>query len=1116
MNPINDLAATRITRGALQMSEIASERDVVGVPVEVPGVMGKLEATRQEFARYQFWLRLARALLAAILVSSVLVFADWMWVLPTIVRGLGLVAMFGVGIFELVRSRLPIDRAATASNVENHFPELGQRLRTVVEYAEPAPDTAPASPGLIKALGRDTESRTGELEFRKLVPWASFERRAVGVFLASAIGIVCLLASPGLRTAALRMLLRPVHYTTLNVEPGNVTMNAGEEFSLKIALYGRPVESAFWSYQKDGRGRWTTLSLAGDRGQGAAGKRLSGALGASLKDCQTDFDYRVVAGELESPTFHVRVVHPLILKGIEATVTPPSYTNRRAEVVKEGNFTAIEGSRVKIAVLLDRAPRTASLLLGPQGDSSRQSIPLQIDGARLTGELPPIANDVRYEIAAADDEGMSLGAESYRVKVQADEKPTIRFISPAESLAVTPTTEIPIEVEAGDDFGVARLGINYKVGDGPEETLHLASFENLPVTAAGLATLYLEKHTLSFTDAITYYAFVEDNFPASPHRVVSELRYIDILPYKQAYKFVDGQGSGNSSLSLSLEELIARQRVNLNRTFLLERDRSIGEGAVMRLATFEEELASATAEFSEGLKANGGAVAALDEAASEMRTATISLDAKELTAARPHEERALKWLISARRNLLKLLTQGNSSQASACRQFDRQQAQRIRRPRKDESKLEEDLRELAQREDAFSEEIEALGGGGAEVDPLQPKVEQPMSSEEPPPEASKTEANPDSSTNSRERARNRPDPVQEQKQAAKDAERLRQLARQDRALTELANRRLEAASQAVQESSRLIEAGQKAQAAEQARSAARQLEAAARQVGALKAKELTERLARQRDFAQAIAKAERELGTALERASESKAAGAQDRQQLADKQNALADDVVSLADVLKELKLAAAEEQPELAQSIVQATKANPPEEVEESMRKNTATIGAGQHEPAARTAARVANRLDALAQDLESIRRAAIQPQLDRLLAAEKQAAELQDRFGLVKQPSQQAEAEKSLAEIARLLDNLAPAEGSLREATDRLIAATQSSHAGWTWNDMGLPGKSGYFVPPVVYTGNLGAAIVALQAKIQEIVLDNALVERIGPVPPQYKNLVDDYYRVLSQDLR
>ena len=62
----------------------------------------------------------------------------------------------------------------------------------------------------------------------------------------------------------------------------------------------------------------------------------------------------------------------------------------------------------------------------------------------------------------------------------------------------------------------------------------------------------------------------------------------------------------------------------------------------------------------------------------------------------------------------------------------------------------------------------------------------------------------------------------------------------------------------------------------------------------------------------------------------------------------------------------------------------------------------------------------------------------------------------------------------------------------------------------------SASYFVPPTVYTQTLAAAVAALQAKIQEMVLENTLVERNGPVPPQYKSLVEDYYRVLSQDLR
>jgi chromosome segregation ATPase len=306
------------------------------------------------------------------------------------------------------------------------------------------------------------------------------------------------------------------------------------------------------------------------------------------------------------------------------------------------------------------------------------------------------------------------------------------------------------------------------------------------------------------------------------------------------------------------------------------------------------------------------------------------------------------------------------------------------------------------------------------------------------------------------------------------------------------------------------------QAAGEARAAARKLESAARQVGALTARELSDRLARGRDLAQAIAKAERELAQALEREAASGQTGSKAETQLGANQRDLADEVAALADVLKQLKIKAALEQPELVESIGRAAQSNPPEEVEDSMRRNVAAIGAGRIAQAAREADNAAQRLDALALDLESARRAAVQPQLDRLLAAEKQAAELQEGLRSIRQASQQAETEKAISDLARLVENLAPGEGNLSQASEKLASATQTGGAGWTHNDKIEPGQSGFFVPPVGYTAGVAAVVLALRARIQEIMLDNALVERNGPVPPQYKSLVEDYYRILSQDLR
>ena len=374
--------------------------------------------------------------------------------------------------------------------------------------------------------------------------------------------------------------------------------------------------------------------------------------------------------------------------------------------------------------------------------------------------LASVNTDLELELSARAPDGVTLEPAKRRIKVAADREPTLKIIQPDESLAVIPTSEVPIQVEARDDFGVGLLGINYKIGDGPEETLHLGRFADQPLTAKALETLYLEKHAVDYHAAITYYAFAEDNYPAKPHRVVSELRFIDILPFKQEYQFLDGEGEGScNGSSTSLEELIARQRDNLNRTFALERDPAVPENAAARLAKYEGELHAATAEFAQGIAAIAGPIPALDEAVAAMQSAQTSLAAKDLAAARPLEEAALRGLIAARQNLRKILKQSSSSQASACRKFDRQQSQKLRRPPAKESEqrlaaLEGDIRDLARREEKFSEEIEPKGGGGPQVDPPEQKQNEKQSQSSSK-QSSKSSSKSSTSASSRRQARAR-------------------------------------------------------------------------------------------------------------------------------------------------------------------------------------------------------------------------------------------------------------------------------------------------------------------------------------------------------------------------
>ena len=69
----------------------------------------------------------------------------------------------------------------------------------------------------------------------------------------------------------------------------------------------------------------------------------------------------MVAGELESRPFQVKVIHPLLLKKLQAKITPPPYTRQPPVIVSDASWNAIEGSRIEIEIEIDRSPKSAEL-----------------------------------------------------------------------------------------------------------------------------------------------------------------------------------------------------------------------------------------------------------------------------------------------------------------------------------------------------------------------------------------------------------------------------------------------------------------------------------------------------------------------------------------------------------------------------------------------------------------------------------------------------------------------------------------------------------------------------------------------------------------------------------
>jgi len=893
-------AAPQTTKPAVSGAELARRH---------ARLVDRVEKTRRECHRFLLFRATVWTILVLLIVGGLLATADYLWILGQTIRQANwmLAAAFvaALAAWRMVHSRqAAINRLDTAAEIETAFPDLGQRVCTTLEYAEPTPSTMPAWPSLVRALTTETEERTDRLDFTQVIPWRRLRWPALAAAVLTATFVLAIAISPSARIAAMRLFLIPVHYTQLEVEPGNQSVKFEGDVKILAIISGRPVTKVELLSRKAGSDDpWSAVSLGPDDSQGAP---LSGTLETSMKKCSEDTEYRVTAGAVESETYLLTILHPLILKKIEAAIEPPAYTRQKATKVKEGDFQVIEGSAVRFRFELDRPAQTAWLRLTPTDKAaSAKALPLapmNIDGKRLAGALESVTQDMEYEINAEAADGMKLEPQQFRISVQPDRKPTLHFVKPAVVIEALPTTEVTIQVSAADDFGLTKVGIVYQIGDGPKQTLRLDENPQQPVSLTSLATLYLEEHKLNFQDAIVYYAFAEDNYPSEPHRVTSDLQFIDIRAFKRKFALgkppPDGKKPGES---VTLELLISKQRTNLQHTFMQCGESMVDDRIAKRIAKAEKSLAKKTEQFAAMLAEMVGRVPCLEQAVETMRSAVSELEKKNMKPACGKEELALAQLIQARENLRLLLA--DPKKGGETEKLDYQAQKNMPDKPEDKNKKEEEenqennlqkkIEELAKNQRDMADELEGKSVASS-GDPKSPKDtgkqsasknqqkkseqsksggqsqggEQPPKSEqsqgggqsqggEQPPKSDRPQGGEQSPKN--DQPQGGPGNLAErQKRAAQQAADIAKKMQEDDAMTDLANERMANAERSIRASAKSLEHGDKGNAGQEARDAAAQLDRLAQQVGGLKAAELAAKLHAAEIIARQLAQTQRD------------------------------------------------------------------------------------------------------------------------------------------------------------------------------------------------------------------------------------------------------------------
>jgi len=1007
----------------------------------------------------------ARTVMVAALLVAAIATADYLLELPWAARAGLLAAGAGVVIALFVRGVVSParawNRARVAAELEELFPRLGQRLRTATEHGDRSADALArdgVAPGLVAALEAETAEKVKPLPLQAALPMRP-------ALVAGAAALVCVAAlaagavwAPEWRTALDRVTLAPTPYTALTATASADAVDEGTDVEIRATASGRARPAMVLHVREVGGTEWQQETM----------DPTDGGFTARLSKLWATTEYFVAAGPERTPVKQIVVRHALKIVAARAEVTSPAYTGVAVAMIESGSFSAVQGSTARLHVELDRAPLAATLVVkDPTKPTAPRRVAMAVQGRSVSAELS-LGGDVEYAVEARDADGMGLVKNRYRIRVTADQPPSVWFETPGEGLEVHTLAEVLIRARARDDFGLARIGVVFQVNNEEERTLVLFdATQPHQREAQAEQVLMLEQFLLTQKDCVAFYAFAEDARPEGAQRTTTELRFIDIRPFRRTYRVLDtpdGMGGGPQRELIFLDEVIARQRFNLNQTIRLETRSKVrlDAGQVEKIAAFENKLATQThdlADFLAGLGADGAAI--LTQAEETMLAAVDSLNAAKFPTAVNQERDALRFLMEARETAQQALMKLSPKARAQARAFDRLQRQKLRRQQEQAETLAQLAGELAKLADEEEGVARDIAGPAPAADP---KVDPKPSGEDP-----KREPKPKDGKGA--------DPAQErQDDIAGRATALEKAATNTKGLTELAKARIADAAKAANAAADALGQANRPAARKEVDRAKELFRAAAKQVAALSAEEAAQQLAAARDFAN-------EIAAMAAPTDPMKAPGASGSgEENAPGLGAAAEQARTLKDLLENLATSGAASDAEAARKAAGVLKQEDLAAAITRLEKP----GAGRDKDERQD---LADRFAALGQKLDQAYRETVAPRLEEIGKLEREANDLEQRAGTA----------DDAADVRRLRQQSA-------EFVERLEAAGLTGLV-----DEGLRGalRSGN-VPAL--SKSLAVTHARLVAKLQEFVAHERPTTGTEAVPPEYKDLVERYLRALS----
>ncbi len=369
--------------------------------------------------------------------------------------------------------------------------------------------------------------------------------------------------------------------------------------------------------------------------------------------------YRVVTPLLQSPWYRIAVFEPPRADAVNWRIRQPAYTGlpeRRLESWEP--VAALQGSELMLEAKL------------PEGISAILNIgPRQIDLAptaseRHTASLT-LAETTSAELLLKDGAGHETRLPPVVLTAMPDLPPVIDVLVPGRDTVVKPADTLPVEARAADDFGLARITLEYSVSGGTRRQVVLfdgqgqATGDRPPAELPVRLSLDPTAIGAQAGDMVSYVFTATDSRQPDSQRTRSQVFFVEVRPDIEPEKVSGGMEQKKKELDIGALIAESKRLIRLSYDLAARPD---GDAALLHqlktgAADFHTALVREVQEIQAMLSDPAGGLPPMARLINE--SAELADQARKLLArglaedALPLQERGLARLIAVAQELMK-------------------------------------------------------------------------------------------------------------------------------------------------------------------------------------------------------------------------------------------------------------------------------------------------------------------------------------------------------------------------------------------------------------------------------------------------------------------------------